>query len=82
MDEEIEKCRGDIKELANQIEQMNIIHIQNGNGRKIMFRRPEFYQMIYDKTIFRWKDYAKDIVIILSVLTNLALALKAFGVFH
>ncbi len=77
---EIEKLRWDVKELSNQIEQMNTIHISNGQGRHIMFKRHEFYQMIYDRTVFRWKDYAKDIVIILSVLTNIALTLKAFGI--
>ena len=76
---ELKNLEKKLDNLTEKLSQMETIHITNGGGRHIMFKRQEFYQMIYDKTIFRWKDYAKDLVIILSVLTNIALFLKAFG---
>jgi len=69
-----------IGELANQIEQMDTIRIKNGGGRNIMFKRDEFNQMIYDKSIWKWKDFVKDLSIIALLLTNIGLMLKAFGI--
>lgn len=75
-----EEIRWQIEEIENQIEQMQTIRVKNGGGRTIMFNREEFYQMMYDKIVWKWKDFAKDLVIIMSVLTNIGLMLKSFGI--
>ena len=77
--EEIEKLRWDIKELNNSLNNFGIVKVINGNGRKIMYKREEFEQMIYDGMKWRWKDTVKDITIIMSLVVNVGLVLRVFG---
>lgn len=59
LSEDIKEIKDNITNLRTDMQQYNTIRIKNGGGRKILFERDEFFQMLYDKGKF--KNAVRDI---------------------
>lgn len=64
-----------IEETNKKIDGLDTIHIKNGGGRDIAFRRGEFFQMLYDRPKEQFNsvsDYSKKAGNIFDVLLKVA----------
>ena len=64
-----------IEETNKKIDCSDTIHIKNGGGRDIAFRRGEFFQMLYDRpkeTFGSVSDYSKKTGNVLDVFLKVA----------
>ena len=53
LEEKIQEQLGFIEEsirnLGTKIDKLQVIHIENGGGRQVSYKRDEFFQMLYDR---------------------------------
>jgi hypothetical protein len=70
MDEEI---KGRLDLIDKKLDMLNEVTIRNGGGRHVTYKRPEFFQMIYDKhSIVKISEslykYALVVVVIMQII--------------
>ena len=61
-------------QILDKVDQLKVIEITNGGGRHVVFKRDEFFQMLYDRKNV-WKNIIKptftDIILVGAVVSLL-----------
>lgn len=70
--------RESLHEIRNAIQVLLNPTVRNGGGMMFSTTRQELDQKLYNSMKWKWKDTIKDITVVVSVITALASAVKAF----